>query len=218
MTIQAAQEHRTGFRDPTPLWHWMRALVIFTIVVYLTLSALYGVIWALYARLLTLTQSQAELVDAGVASATVAMMLFYYVSAFFTARVTYRAMKNLHAQGSPEATISPGWAIGWYFVPFASFFMPMRAVREIWRGSFALKGEIPSAAIIGWWWTLWLLSAIALSYVNLSARQQDPGIDIMVFTAVAYALRAVCALLLLGVFAPIVRIQSAPGSVADVFE
>lgn len=51
---------------------------------------------------------------------------------------------------------TPGWALGWYFIPIASFWRPFGAMRDIVRAS-TLDAGLP-----GWllptWWTLWLVS------------------------------------------------------------
>lgn len=51
---------------------------------------------------------------------------------------------------------SPGWAVGWYFIPIASLWKPYVAMRDIVRAS-TLDAGLP-----GWllpsWWTLWILS------------------------------------------------------------
>ena len=70
---------------------------------------------------------------------------------------TYRAMSVAHRL-TPSLTITPGWAVGWYFIPFASFWKPFEAMREIWGGSFARhdwQSEVHTP-LLGWWWAAWL--------------------------------------------------------------
>jgi hypothetical protein len=73
-------------------------------------------------------------------------------------RWIYRASANAHAL-SDEMTISPGWAVGWYFIPIANLFKPYQAMREIWmashfRGNW--HGE-PSPSLVTGWWGLWIV-------------------------------------------------------------
>ena len=53
---------------------------------------------------------------------------------------------------------SPGWALGWYFIPIVSFWKPFGAMRDIVRVSTLDSG------LAGWllpvWWTLWLASLV----------------------------------------------------------
>jgi len=78
---------------------------------------------------------------------------------FVVGRWIYRASANAHAI-TDEMIISPGWAVGWYFVPFANLVKPFQAMKEIWLASHrAGAGYEPrGSAILGWWWGLWLLS------------------------------------------------------------
>lgn len=85
-------------------------------------------------------------------------------------RWIYRASANAHAI-TDEMDISPGWAVGWYFVPFANLVKPFQAMKEIWRASHrAGAGDEPrGSAILGWWWGLWLLSNLL---GNISFRME----------------------------------------------
>lgn len=80
----------------------------------------------------------------------------------------YRASANAHTL-SDEMTISPGWSVGWYFVPIANLFKPYQAMREIWmashfRGNW--HGESTPQSVVAWW-ALWLITNII---ANISLR------------------------------------------------
>lgn len=98
-------------------------------------------------------------------SFTVATGIFFglasIASAIFVGRWIYRASENAHAL-SDEMTISPGWAVGWYFVPFATLFKPYQAMREIWQASLAPHnpGSVQSPPIMQIWWMLWIATSI----------------------------------------------------------
>ena len=82
----------------------------------------------------------------------VAFFLSFSFCVFLTGRFMYRAMRNLHTIGSKIADISPGWAVGWFFVPFANLMMPYRAMREIVEGSSAaLGGSLGSESRLRFW-------------------------------------------------------------------
>lgn len=97
-------------------------------------------------------------------------MVTWLVAAFLVLKWIYRA--NLNARAfSPAKTVSPPWSIGWFFIPFASLWMPFRAMSETWRisdnPSGWTKAKAPSLLIV--WWTLFLTSAVA---DNISFRVQ----------------------------------------------
>ena len=74
-------------------------------------------------------------------------------------RWIYRASANAHAM-SDQLDITPGWAVGWYFVPIANLFKPFQAMKEIWLACHPSSGgyDDKAPAILGWWWGLWLVS------------------------------------------------------------
>jgi hypothetical protein len=64
---------------------------------------------------------------------------------------THRAMANAHALSEDvQPSISPGWAVGYYFVPFVNLYQPFKAMQEIHGAS---TGEISSGLLTAWWGT-----------------------------------------------------------------
>ena len=43
----------------------------------------------------------------------------------------HRAYRNLPALGARDMAYSPGWAVGWWFIPFLNLVRPYQVVREI---------------------------------------------------------------------------------------
>jgi len=48
---------------------------------------------------------------------------------------THRAHKNLELLAVPSLRFSPGWSVGWFFVPIMNLFRPFQAVAQLWRAS-----------------------------------------------------------------------------------
>lgn len=69
----------------------------------------------------------------------------------------YRASWNARAMDPREGRITPGWAVGWYFVPLLSLWKPLQAMRETWNASGVPGG---AGSLLGWWWAFWILSSI----------------------------------------------------------
>jgi hypothetical protein len=63
---------------------------------------------------------------------------------------------------------TPGWAIGWWFIPIASFWMPFETVRELWKASEGRPDwpDIPTWSVIGWWWGAFLAWLAALNIAS----------------------------------------------------
>ena len=47
----------------------------------------------------------------------------------------YRTNFNLRALSQERMSFTPGWSVGWYFVPIANLFKPYQAMKEIWANS-----------------------------------------------------------------------------------
>jgi hypothetical protein len=73
-------------------------------------------------------------------------------------RWVHRANWNAHSMGAP-LRFTPGWAVGWFFVPVMNIWRPYQVVKEIWEASFraiAMQGST-APGIVGLWWFLWLV-------------------------------------------------------------
>lgn len=80
----------------------------------------------------------------------------------------YRAFNNLSALKARNLEYSPGWAVGWWFVPFANLIKPFQAMRELYAESdpdfdpnLGFLSTSPSApTIMGFWWAFWIIGNI----------------------------------------------------------
>ncbi len=79
----------------------------------------------------------------------------------------YRTNKNLHSFNYPVLEFTPGWSVGWFFIPIACLFQPYRAVSEISRASnpnidstLEPIKNIPTPFIVVLWWVFFLITNI----------------------------------------------------------
>ena len=78
----------------------------------------------------------------------------------------YRSFNNLSALKARNLEHSPGWAVGWWFIPFANLVKPFQVVRELWNESDPdfdeetgfLHTSSGTPELIGFWWAAFLLS------------------------------------------------------------
>jgi hypothetical protein len=70
----------------------------------------------------------------------------------------YRAHANLRAAGVEGLAFSPGWAVGWYFIPIANLFKPFQAMRELWNTTHGQSGGYtePADSLLTAWWGTWI--------------------------------------------------------------
>jgi len=80
----------------------------------------------------------------------------------------YRVAGNVRALGARGLDDSPGWAVGWYAVPFMNLVRPLRAMTQIWLGSHAptrwQKLNMPS--LLGAWWGFWIAGNLSYWFVT----------------------------------------------------
>jgi hypothetical protein len=98
-----------------------------------------------------------------------AVFFIYLGSVVFIAMWIHRAHANLVEAGLQGLEYTPGWSVGWFFVPFANLIMPFRAMRELWNRSHGDNDSFTGLASsdLGAWWGCFLAGNI-LS--NISAR------------------------------------------------
>lgn len=108
-------------------------------------------------------------------SAILLVSLVVYIGSIIAVGMwIHRAHANLHAAGIEGLQFSPGWAIGWYFVPIALLFKPFQAMRELWNQSHQTADSFsaPAPGTLSAWWGLWIVSNIL---ANVSFRMSFVG-------------------------------------------
>jgi len=103
-----------------------------------------------------------------VASLQLVLML---VTAIVFLMWVYRANANLRALSGVAMRFTPGWSVGWFFVPIMCVFRPYQVLREIWHVSHGTTGT--GHGVVTVWWALFILSGVAsggLSQVTASVE------------------------------------------------
>jgi len=87
----------------------------------------------------------------------------------------YRASANLWARKEEDLAFTPGGAIGFYFVPILSLFLPFQAMKEICVRSETGKGTATSISprLLLLWWLLFIAAWVAKLAKNHFNRNGD---------------------------------------------
>ncbi|HVF47099.1 MAG TPA: DUF4328 domain-containing protein [Pyrinomonadaceae bacterium] len=92
----------------------------------------------------------------------------------------HRTYTNLPALRSDSTEFTAGWAIGWWFIPFANLVKPYQVVRNVWAESdpdlelesgFLTSVQAGAPGFMMVWWAFWILSNIAS---NITGNLFDP--------------------------------------------
>jgi hypothetical protein len=118
----------------------------------------------------------------------------------------HRSHRNLRALGAQGLKYTPGWAVGWWFVPFANLVMPFHTVRELWKASDPKSGSVewknrPTPPLLGFWWAAFLAWDVLLNVANVLAADRFSAAaplitqaEVLIAGDVALALAAVFAI------------------------
>jgi hypothetical protein len=123
----------------------------------------------------------------------------------------YRAHANLPALGATGLKFSPGWAVGWWFVPLANLIQPYRVVAEVWRESVPGAregGSVPPLVAV--WWGAFLIANMLSGQAGRLYGDSTEAAKLMtadVLFAVSDGLSAVAAVLAIMVVRAIDRGQ-----------
>jgi hypothetical protein len=92
----------------------------------------------------------------------------------------HRANANARALGALGMEFTPGWCVGWWFIPIANLFKPYQAMREIYQASDPKQDNETWAAsvvpsFLGAWWATWIVGNI-LGQIQARSIDADPGV------------------------------------------
>jgi hypothetical protein len=108
------------------------------------------------------------LADAAESVVTLLLMLFTIVVFCLWIRRSYAALNTAR---TPGLRFTPGWAVGWWFIPFANLYKPYEVMVELWRATTPGRSDdwafTPRSPILPLWWGLWLADSFA---GNVAAR------------------------------------------------
>jgi hypothetical protein len=93
----------------------------------------------------------------------------------------HRSQANLPSLGAQGLKYTPGWAVGWWFIPFANFAMPYLTVRELRLASDPQAGALDwkarrAPALVAVWWAACLASIVLASLGSGASFSDNPSI------------------------------------------
>jgi len=126
--------------------------------------------------------SQAEMMQVAEANdgrqAIVGLLEFLILvgSGIWILRWIYVACRNARDLAVNPMQFSPGWAVGWYFVPIAFLWKPYQAMKEIWRVSANPRDPslVPDSPLLSSWWFFFIVTTLSgNASFRMSLRAQE---------------------------------------------
>jgi hypothetical protein len=76
----------------------------------------------------------------------------------------YRSYRNQLAMGITDMRMSPGWAVGYWFIPILNLWKPYQGMKDLYQASDPTSTARYwqtnyTTPLLGWWWAFWLLSS-----------------------------------------------------------
>ncbi len=210
--------HGKPYRSARRLARWTTGLVTATVAV----AVLSAIAWALLFWVLVqfdAGQASSEALRVSAVGAAVSAVLFAVLlvaSGIVWVVWQYRAHSNLRALGAADLRYTPGWAVGWWFIPFANIVMPYLTMRELWKASDPAAGAVDwkmarRTPLLPWWWGIWLTAQVAGNIVG--SIPESPDISSETSIAVGFitflVLETVAGVLAIGLIRGIDRRQEA---------
>lgn len=100
-------------------------------------------------------------------------LVFITLTFIFFMMWIHRSNNNARALTGKPMEFTPGWSVGWFFVPFANLWKPYQALKEIWQ---VCSNGSAGSSIVGLWWASWLISSV-LSQVGIKLQIRAEEID-----------------------------------------
>lgn len=163
------QNATSGFNDPTGLTRWTKwflyAYIAIAVIALFSGQLEYQLLSDFEKGIYT-SESQimaaAESNDARQRVVGIIQFAVFVVTAILILMWIHRANFNARQLGATGMEFTPGWSIGWYFIPIAYLWKPYQAMKEILRAS---KNPVnwqdqSVSSVLPWWWFFWIISNI----------------------------------------------------------
>ena len=160
-------KEQQGFKDPTGLTKWTKwflyAQVVIAVIAVVSSVLEYQLLTDFKYGVYTsqeLAIAAGEANDARQGIVGILQLIIVVVSGILILNWIYRSHYNARQLGATEMAFTPGWSIGWYFIPIANLWKPYQAMKEIWKASSNPQSwnSQSVSSLLPWWWFFWIIS------------------------------------------------------------
>ena len=111
----------------------------------------------------------------------IAYLLVFIVSGILILKWLHRANYNSRQLGAKNMEFTPGWSIGYYFVPIVNLWKPYQAMKELWKTSVNptdWHNQI-TPGLLPQWWGLWIVTGL-LGRIIFKLSKNAESLDAMI--------------------------------------
>jgi hypothetical protein len=181
---------RDGYRSSRVLSRWLVGTLLLGLALTVATESGNALVALRHPRLLDpeveFTGPGELTVALGLLLGSVAAVLVFVLCVVLFCVWVHRAIRNAAALGARAMEFTPGWAVGWFFVPFANLVKPYQVVREIYQASDPDRDEEADESLLTWehwsaqpapvqakiWWGTWILMNV-LQNISLRFSLRD---------------------------------------------
>jgi hypothetical protein len=159
------QQDTNTFKDSTSLTKWTKWFLYLNIIIAVVSIASTSFEYKFFSDIKVGVYTSSELIladsvfnDTLQSLVDILQLLVFAVSGVLILRWIYISNYNAHQLSNSRMKFTPGWSIGWYFIPIFNLWKPYQAMKEIWKISANptnwKKQSAPS--MLRWWWFFWI--------------------------------------------------------------
>jgi len=203
------------YKDPTKLHKW--TLIFIYIQIAVTAAGIFSTISELnllqeIAQGQTFPNHVLEGNDNRQQVIARAELLVLFVTAIFILKWIYRANNNARALGAQGMEFTPGWSIGYYFIPIMNLWKPYSAMKEIWRASTQRADfkKLSVPFVFHLWWFFWIVAIIVdrLSFrLHMDAETLEELLQSDVIAIISGVLTIILSVIVINMFKLIYAVQ-----------
>lgn len=106
---------------------------------------------------LDITEDQALANDARQGVIGILQVIIFLVTVIFFCMWVYRMNRNANSIENNSLETTPGWAVGYFFIPVLNLWKPYQALKETYD---AFRGRPGSNLVLPLWWFAWIMANI----------------------------------------------------------
>jgi Domain of unknown function (DUF4328) len=125
------------------------------------------------------TQGEWDASNSRIGAAALVYLLVLAAAGIFFLRWLHLSYRNLRELRTEDMRFTPGWAVGYWFIPILNLWRPKQILDDLWRATDERADEspemwrsLPSSTLVRAWWVLLLASTVVGLYARSFARTE----------------------------------------------